>query len=278
MTAENKILLNNIKEFRKGFLNEGVGAGRIEDAINAHEVLYVYYVGDERSVSGYRTIKPFVIGTYDYTNAESGTPGKSNGEIVVRVWQDAGNSYSMHHKKGQKPRLGHEKFNGPHGMQAGWRLFKLRGITSVMPTGIRFQPQKYFNVNGVTYNPDDKDMINITAAIQKGGSEFDKQSKEYKKFFTATDKTRDITKDEVEELLQIARSHRKEAYRKFWVVQLENGGMGLKTEKQLEKQNVPDSAIIGNLKDLQNKFIIEPNLNTNDPFFKQQSDKAANKN
>jgi len=61
-------------------------------------------------------------------------------------------------------------------------------------------------------------------------------------------------------------------------VQLENGGMGLKTEKQLEKQNVPDSAIIGNLKDLQNKFIIEPNLNTNDPFFKQQSDKAANKN
>lgn len=275
MAGEIKILLNNIKNFSKGFLNEGVGAGRLEDAINAHEVLYIYYVGDERSASGYRTIKPFVIGKYNRSNKE-GEAIKSNGEWVVRAWQDAGNTYSYKHKKGTKPRFGHEKFAGPHGEQPGWRLFKLRGITSVMPTGIRFQPEKYFNVGGVAYNPADKEMTGIKAAIQKGGSDFEPQTKKFQKFFKATSKTRDISKDEVEELLQIVRQHRKEAYRKFWVVELENGGMGLKTEKQMEKQNIPDEAVIGNLKDLYNKFIIEPNMKTDDPFFKQQSEKAAN--
>lgn len=275
MAGEGKILLSNIRNFRKWILNEGVGASRIENAIKAHETLYIYYVGDERSVSGYRTIKPFVIGSYNRFK-ENGEPIESNGEIVVRAWQDAGNTYSMHHKKGSKPRWGHEKFSGPHGTQAGWRLFKLRGITSVMATGIRFHPEKYFQVGGVSYDPNDGDMAGITAAIQKGGVDFEKQTKGFQKFFSATSKSRDISKDEVIELLQIARQHRKEAYRKFTVVQLENGEMGLKTEKQMEKQNIPDDAVIGNLKDLQNRFIIEPNMKTDDDWIKQQRDKAAN--
>lgn len=275
MAGEVKILLDNIKNFRKGFLNEGVGAGRIEDAINAHEVLYIYYVGDERSASGYRTIKPFVIGDYNRFN-DDGEPIKNNGEIVVRAWQDAGNSYSYKHQKGNKPRDGHEKFAGPHGQQPGWRLFKLRGITSVMPTGIRFNPEKYFSVGGVQYNPNDSEMTAIKAAIQKGGSDFEAQTKNFQKFFKASAKTRDITKDEVEELLQIVRQHRKEAYRKFWVVELENGGMSLKTEKQMEKQNIPDESVVGNLKDLYNKFIVTPNMKKDDDFFKQSSEKAEN--
>ena len=153
MAGEGKILLNNVRNFRKWILNEGVGASRIEQAIKAHETLYVYYVGDERSVSGYRTIKPFVMGDLDWHHKIKGTAGENNGIAVVRAWQDAGSSDSYKREVGVKPRLGHEKISGPHGTQPGWRLFKIDKITSLIPTGTRFHPEKYFNAGGVAYNP-----------------------------------------------------------------------------------------------------------------------------
>ena len=75
------------------------------------------------------------------------------------------------------------------------------------------------------------------------------------------------SKDEVIELLKIARKHRKEAYRKFWVVELENGDMVLKTDNAIRKQNIPQQAIVGNLKDLYNEFVLEKGRGINDRFF-----------
>ncbi len=277
MAGEVKILLGNIKNFRKWVLNEGVSESRIENAINSHETIYIYYAGDDTVKAGYRTIKPFVLGKYYRTkNSGNGTiPSDSNGQPVLRAWQDAGSSDSFRKKDGVKPRSGHEKFAGPHGEAPGWRLFKVGSITSLMPTGIRFRPEKYFNVDGVSYKPNDGEMTGIVASIPRTSTD-DVSKEPFQKHMAASrKKAREITKDEVEGLLQIARKHRKEAYSKFWVVELENGEMALKTEKALARQKIPDAAVVGNLRDLYNKFIYEPRMAKDKKYFDDASKNAG---
>ena len=59
---EIKIFFSNIKNLRH-LLNEGVGENDIVDAIQKHEYIYIYYAGDNTIERGYRTIRPFVLGT-----------------------------------------------------------------------------------------------------------------------------------------------------------------------------------------------------------------------
>lgn len=283
MLNEHKILFNNIIGLRKLLLNEAVGENLIRDAINDHKILYIYYSGDDAMQKGFRTIRPFVLGTH-----------KESGNKVLRAWQDAGSSLSYRNQPtssrwGHRYEKGHEYFDNPKrsGTQPGWRLFRVDKITSVMPTGEKFNPHEFFNVNGVKYRPDDA-AINVDVAIQTDISAdmrvmgtdsienpdftaaklpsnlFQNQTPKFKQFFSAARKAREITKDEVEKLWDIVKQYRKKSPRNYWVIQNENGDMVLKTQRGLEIDNIPNQAIVGNLKDLYNKLVLPyKSINTN---------------
>lgn len=250
MLNELKQLFININNFRKPLLNEGISESRIVDAINEHKIIYIYYAGDETVLKGYRTIRPFVLGTH-----------KDTSNKVLRAWQDAGSTDSFNKQVGVKPRMGHERHSGPKGVQPGWRLFLIDKITSIMPTGEKFTPMDYFKTgDDVKYNPDDKDMSNIDAAISNvvnDKTDFDRQTSKFKEFFKSSKKARQITKDEVELLVNIVKKYRKKAKRHYWVVQNDVGDMVLKTERGLEIDKIPKDAIIGNLQDLYNDYVLD---------------------
>lgn len=282
MIDESKILLSKIKGLRKLFLSEGVSQGSIEDAINNHKIIYIYYSGDDTVQPGYRTIKPFVVGSH-----------KKSGNPVVRAWQDAGNSDSFnnikYHNWVNKKRQDHEyHFDHKGRMKPGWRLFRLDKIVSMLPTGEQFKPNNIINNSrGVKYNPNDDD-INVSVAItptsdksfdvdgtdsihepdttatkvKKSG--FDTQTPKFQRFFKAGRKTREASKDEIENLWRINQKIKKKPARKMWVVQNEKGDMVLKDENQ--KNKIPQESIVGNLKDLYNKFVI-PNRGYDKTFF-----------
>ena len=151
MLTEIKILFNNIGHFRQ-LLKESVGDSVIVNAINDHKYLYIYYAGDNTVLKGYRTIKPFVLGT------------STAGNKVLRAWQEAGSSDSYAGLTGRK-REDHEyQFDQKGNMKPGWRLFRVDGITSALPTGKKFSTAT--NKLPPLYNPNDKQMTSIVAAVQ----------------------------------------------------------------------------------------------------------------
>lgn len=286
MLNELKILFNNIKDFRKLQLNEAAGDGSLRDAIQDHEILYIYYNGDETVQKGYRTIRPFVIGTH-----------KDSGNRVVRAWQDAGSSASYRNiptnsRWGHRYEKGHEYFDNPKrgGTQPGWRLFRIDKISIALPTGEKFNPKEYFNVSGVKYNPNDKEMsvdvaiqMDTGADVQVTGTDsvtepdkvvlkvpkstFDKQANKFKQFFKAGKKTREITKNEVQSLWDVVKKYRKKSPKNYHVIENEKGNMVLVTSKAVERGDVPDEAIVGNLADLYNKFVKPPKTTTTSDFY-----------
>lgn len=260
MNGESKILFEKIRQFRKQKLNEAADPNKIRDAINNHKVIHIYYGGDNIVLKGYRTIRPFVLGTH----AESGNK-------VLRAWQDdGGNSDSfsgvkIHNWVGVR-RKGHEYFNHYGKSKPGWRLFRLDKIASILPTGEIFNPEDYFDVDGVKYKPNDGDMVSIDAAISRTKEpEIEKDSKRYKQFFKAASRAKDITKQEIENLADLVKRKRKKALKNYWVFQNDQGDMVLSTERGLELNNIPKEAIVGNLRDLYVDM-----TTPNDLFFKQQ--------
>lgn len=156
MLNEDYLIHDNIKQFRR-LLKEYASQGDIADAIDNREIIFIYYAGDDTINRGYRTIEPHVLGIIRKNNG--------NGELAVRAWQQAGASDTFKEPaKGRwahhPPRMNHEKFlaKGKFGKteQPGWRLFKLRGITNILPTG------KHFPAKGEPdrplYNPNDKQL------------------------------------------------------------------------------------------------------------------------
>lgn len=240
MITEEKILMHNIKTLRKLPLNEAYDEQSIIDAIEHHKVIIIGYDGDDTIMSGQRTVMPFVLGT------------SKAGNKVLRAWEQAGASDSFYGLN-RTPRQGHEKHNGPFGQKPGWRLFRLDGITSVIPTGRMFEPEKYFVTgDGVKYKPDDGGMTSIDIAIQKTPSVFEPQAKKYQ-FFKAAKRAREATAGEVERLWTIVTQYWKENANKFWVIQDEKGDMVLKRENQLK--DVPREAIVGKLRELYNRLV-----------------------
>lgn len=275
MSNELKILFSNIKNLRRVVINEAAGEGSLRDAIENHKIIYIYYNGDEIMQKGYRTVRPFVLGSH-----------KESGNQVMRAWQDAGSSASYRNiptnsRWGHRHQKGHEYFDNPKGSgtQPGWRLFRVDKITSILPTGEKFDPREFFNVSGIDYNPDDKD-INVQIAIQKdvspdtqiGGTDsitepdktatkipssaFDKQAPKFKQFFNLAKKTRQATKDEIENLWDVVKRQRKKSPKNYTVVQNEKGDMVLVTNKAVERGDVPDESIVGNLNSLYDKLVL----------------------
>jgi len=287
VVTEENIVRKNIQNLR--LINEAVGGSSIVDAINDRKVIYIYYAGDETILKGYRTIKPFVLGKH-----------KKSGNDVVRAWQDAGSSDSFVGLN-RTPRMNHEKHPNHKGtIKPGWRLFRLDGISSLLPTGQKFDPDKIINnpKSSVKYNPNDKDMSSITAAINdkdlkkidvKGldsiqkddvvstkidKKDFDKKTATNKRFFKAAKKSRNARKNEIETLWDVAKKYKKKSPRTLWVVQNEKGDMVLKSE--VGKNKSPEDAVVGNLKDLYNKLVL-PTKKTPDDFFKKEKNRSIKK-
>jgi hypothetical protein len=141
MLNENNILRNNIKDFR--LLTEWVSRYDVIDAINDHDIVYIYYSGDETVNRGFRTIEPFVLGKSTADN------------LVVRAWQRAGSTDT-----GRKVPV-KEKDEMP-----GWRLFRLDGITTFMKTMKKFKVDPdHMKSKRLKYKKEDGGMKEIILAI-----------------------------------------------------------------------------------------------------------------
>lgn len=142
MHNETKILLTQVKEFRKRSLNEGASSRDIIDYINNREYIMVNYRAEdgERQASGMRTVRPYVYGT-----------DKRSGDEVIRVWQDKGNSWHLRNRATRKMSdvdsqkgfsrdgEGHDFwYDKDNSMKSGWRVMKLANIISIFPTGKKF--------------------------------------------------------------------------------------------------------------------------------------------
>lgn len=259
MLNEVEILFDNVRHFRKLLLKEEVSDNMIVDAIHNRKIIYIYYAGDNTNRQGYRTIRPMVYGV------------STAGNRVIRAWQEAGASDSAVEK-------GNKYADAKGRLKPGWRLFRVDSITSFLPTG------KHFSNNDdkipPKYDPNDDQMKQIIASVKpaintkfkiKGlgkpeepvvtqtkvpkapQSVFANQAQKFKYFSDAAKKTREATKDEIENLYQISKKIRKKAPSQMLVVQDENGDMVIKDIAIKDK--LPPDSIVGNLDDLYQKLV-----------------------
>ena len=254
MLNEVKILFNNIKSVRF-LLKEGVGQGEIVDAINKRKIVTIYYQGEDTKHTGYRTIQPHVLGVSEA------------GNIVLRAWQEAGDSDSFN-GIGRTPRRDHEYFV-TNSYKPGWRLFLLTGIKQFTPTGKQFKVTA--DNQRPLYNSGDKGMVNIIAVAHpsdndveiKGLDSIDTPDSITQKVDTgdknlsydeidklAKDKSKDI-KNIVTDLYRKATRYSKEKTSDKIVV-FKNGDFYTDFERNRNKYK--PNEVIGNLKDLFVKY------------------------
>jgi predicted DNA-binding transcriptional regulator YafY len=113
----------------KSLILEVASIENIIDAIGRKKRVIIYYDGDEPGGRGLREIEPVCFG---YSKA---------GNLVLRAWDLEGAS--------------HRGFLGLKPLP-GWRLFRLDKITSLSPTGERFnRPRPNYNPRG------DKSMTQV---------------------------------------------------------------------------------------------------------------------
>lgn len=279
MLNEIKILFNNIKSLRQ-LITEGVGDGDIVDAINNREYLYIYYKGDKTIERGYRTIRPFVLGT------------STAGNKVLRAWQDKGRSDSLRADSPRK-RRDHEYHRDVDGKdKPGWRLFIVDNMTSVLQTGKKFVDDDGNVMIPPLYNENDKQMTSIVASISPtksdkiqvkdldnigepdktaqsvSKSEFDKQTSRFKQFYNVGAKKRDATARDIEKLYNVAKKVMKKSPDMYIVVINNRGEFRLMNKKQEEK--LPPEAVVGKLTNLYDKLVrpTKPAAPEREKFFK----------
>lgn len=135
---------NDVKDHLKKIrLNEWVTRDTVSNAIKNHDVVFIYYAGDDTVNKGFRTIEPYVLGI-----SRAGNP-------VLRAWQQAGAT-----DRGTRPVRVNDEI-------PGWRLFRLDGITSMVRTLRKFDVDpEYLKSHRPHYNPDDRQMTDVITAIQ----------------------------------------------------------------------------------------------------------------
>jgi len=160
---ETDLIFENIHDMRM-LLTEAASQGDIIDAIKNHKIVYIEYNDpDDPKGSGYRTIEPYLLGV------------SIHGKPSIRAYQQAGSSWSFSTRKrkifGNPKKLGparreHEYFYDKSTVRPGWREFRVDKIVSFTPTGKYFStaPDKIRPL----YNPNDKGMSSIIAAVQPG--------------------------------------------------------------------------------------------------------------
>lgn len=287
MLTEVKILFDNIRNFR--LLNEGVSESAIVDAIQNHEYIYIYYAGDETIERGYRTVRPYVLGT------------STAGNQVLRAWQDRGKSDSLRPDSPRK-RPNHEYHRDTDGKEkAGWRLFLVNKISSAYPTGKRFVDDDGKVLIPPLYNQNDKQMTNITASVSptdpqttqtKGldgvdepdvvatkvdKSQFNTQTNKFKQFYNAGKTKRDATARDIQSLYDVAKRVMKKSPDRYFVAVDKKGDFHLLDVSQKDK--VPPEAIVGKLTNLYDKLVRtnQTSAPEQQKFIQQQRDMAKNK-
>lgn len=285
---EIKIFFSNIKNLRH-LLNEGVGENDIVDAIQKHEYIYIYYAGDNTIERGYRTIRPFVLGT------------STAGNKVLRAWQDKGKSDSLRADSPRK-RPNHEYHRDNDGKEkAGWRLFIVDKISSAYPTGKRFVDEDGNVMIPPLYNQNDKQMTNIIASVSpkepksvqtKGlgkvaapsvvatkvdKSQFDTQTNKFKKFYNAGKQKRDATAKDIQNLYDVAKRVMKKSPDRYLVAIDKKGDFNLVDIAQKDK--LPPEAIVGKLTNLYDKLVrtAKTTVPAEQSFIKQQKDSVMKK-
>ena len=285
MLNETSIIHGNIKKFRR-LLKEYADRGDIADAIDNREVIYIYYAGDDTIRRGWRTVEPHVLG---FIKREDG-----DGELAVRAWEQAGASDTFKNPVGKyahhPPREKHEKWSnqkGPFGrtVMPGWRLFKVRGITNMLPTG------RNFEVKGEEheYNPNDKQLDVVVAARPSADigsqkmtgttaisspdnyfqklSSFDTQSKKWK--IDASDQEATLMAN-VAALYSKISSLDKQAPKYYDLIRDQGKYKAVKYNTK-ERQQYREDQVVGNLEDLYNKY---SGSDLDDRFFKNRKREA----
>jgi hypothetical protein len=285
---EIKIFFSNIKNLRH-LLKEGVGENDIVNAIQKHEYIYIYYAGDNTIERGYRTIRPFVLGT------------STAGNKVLRAWQDKGKSDSLRADSPRK-RPNHEYHRDNDGKEkAGWRLFIVDKISSAYPTGKRFVDEDGNVMIPPLYNQNDKQMTNIIASVSpkepksvqtKGlgkvaapsvvatkvdKSQFDTQTNKFKKFYNAGKQKRDATAKDIQNLYDVAKRVMKKSPDRYLVAIDKKGDFNLVDIAQKDK--LPPEAIVGKLTNLYDKLVrtAKTTVPAEQSFIKQQKDSVMKK-
>ena len=280
MISEVKILFENIKNFRH-LITEGVGENSIVDAINNHEWVYLYYTGDEKTASGYRTVRPYVIGTQ-----------KNSGNKVLRAWQDnPKNSWHFDNKPTRRDSEKHDYWVDEEGSKPGWRLFRIDKITKILPIG-----KKFVDSNGAVMIPagyhegGDADMSSIDAYVStKNQPNFEYRYD--KEFYGKESPNRDvirqkwdgirrgnaartkITSSDVIKLRDLASKFHKKSMDTYVVVVDDKNNYQLVTANDIKRERIPDSAVVGSLPYLYDS-IVKKNAPENDKFFNDTKNKT----
>lgn len=287
LKEETKIFFENLFRSRR-LLNEAVSDDKIANAIQNYEFIYIYYAGDDTIERGYRTVRPFVLGT------------STAGNKVVRAWQDKGKSDSLRPDSPRK-RKDHEWFIDNDGKEKpGWRLFRVDKITSMYPTGKRFVDGEGKVLIPPLYNPNDKQMISIVASITPdkpdalqtkdidsvekpdvskekiSKSDFDKQTGRFKQFYKANKNKREATAQDIENLYNVAKKVMKKSPDRYIVAVDNKGDFRLVDKKNEEKlREIAPESIVGGLSNLYSKYVLagKDRKPEEERFFKQIEDK-----
>jgi hypothetical protein len=133
----------NVESIYKALLTEAIEKGKVIDAIKTNSEVTIYYAGDETVNKGYRVIQPFCFGVN-----KSGNP-------CIRAWQTNGATDTPNGSKADDPLT----------RMPGWRMFRLDRISTFNKTTNRFDVSKK-RLDGIKYNPSDRDMSTIYVAVQ----------------------------------------------------------------------------------------------------------------
>lgn len=273
MLTEVKRLFENIKKFRQ-ILTESVSQNDIEKYIHKHEWVYIYYGGDGKNKRGYRTIRPYVLGTT-----------KKSGNLVVRAWQDRGKSADFMNRPTRPDSEKHDYWHDDGGEVPGWRMFRLDKIEQLIPIG-----KKFHNSDGSVMIPPDyreggDSAINIIAYVStkrepdiEPERPIEPQQRQtfnkWDEFSRGNVKNRKIEADDVKSLRQKVRDVYKEKIGNFFIVINNNNEFDVVRSKDIHR--VPKNAIVGTLPNLYDS-IVQKNIKADDKFFNKAKQDAINR-
>jgi hypothetical protein len=286
MTRENNILRENIEHFRH-LITEAVSESDIEKYINNHEYVYIYYDGDDKTQSGSRTIRPYVLGT-----------SKKSGKPVLRAWQDRGKSWHFQNKPtrpADDPNMQASKFHDywidEEGSKPGWRMFRLDKISKMYPTGKKFHDENgNVKIPAGYHEGGDDDMASIKAYVStktepdidvkydreravEPVSTTDKMKQKWDAIRKGYTRNYNVTSEDIVKLRDIASRVYKKGHGNFLVAIDSGNNLHLITPEQKQKQNIPDTAVYGSLPYLYDS-LVNASKTPDDRFFKNKLSQA----
>lgn len=284
MKNEIKILFENIKNFRH-LITEGVSQNALTKAIQNHEWIRLYYNAENEegeNATGYRIVRPYVLGR------------NKSGNTVLRAWQDnPKNSWHFNNRATRDDSDKHDYWTDSEGVKPGWRMFRVDRISSVYPIGKKFNYPNGLPMIPAGYREGgDEDMTDIIAQIttrKAPDSDYrlDKDVEvdvitpnniqaKWDSIRKGDARTKEISPEEVNNLRQYASRVLKKSHANYLVAIDDQKNFQLITPNEKQRQNIPDTAIVGSLPYLYDSMV-KQNAPADDKFFndirnKTQSD------